>query len=261
MSGPLQITLSARAVIGVGYAFTPHDTTFSDPDVALDEILSLPIPPEPLVLRVAAEGGSARERAPLAGDWLCDASIGEPRKIPETVWFHSDAAAAWADGKPWLEAWETCQDARWMLDAVAKTGLDARLLVRTACACARVCLGEVLPGEGRPLRAIETAEAWVRGEASREEVLAASSASRDAAREMRATSVRAGHAGHAAADAAEGAEGSTYALRFTASFAASSAYYAMGNRGVEALRTMANIVRREIPTLLVLRTLVKRPST
>ena len=94
---------------------------------------------------------------------------------------------AWADcyGSAYTTALAACPDRSWL------TWLYGRLLTRghvrreplviAACLCAREVLHLVPAGEERPLRAIETAEAWCRGEATLDEVRAARSAAVDAA--------------------------------------------------------------------------------
>ena len=52
-----------------------------------------------------------------------------------------------------------------------------RDLVLMSCECARLCLQYVEYGRTQPIDAIETAEAWVRGEATIEEVRAAATKS------------------------------------------------------------------------------------
>ena len=54
---------------------------------------------------------------------------------------------------------------------------ERRDLVLIACECARLSLKYVEYGRKQPLKAIETAEAWVRGEATVEEVRAAATKS------------------------------------------------------------------------------------
>ena len=73
----------------MGGAFSPRHGEWSDRGVALDEILSLRAAQEPLVLRVAADGGTAADRASVAGDWSrnpTDASSSSPTgAAPGTV--------------------------------------------------------------------------------------------------------------------------------------------------------------------------------
>ena len=66
-------------------------------------------------------------------------------------------------------AWEACERGDWLLwYAGAVSGgprsQSRKTLVLAACACARLALQYVVNGETRPLVAIETAEAWAKGE-------------------------------------------------------------------------------------------------
>jgi len=85
------------------------------------------------------------------------------------------------------EAWQNCERGDWMLwllgHLAGEPWSDERKPhVLAACACARQSLPNVPQGELRPLRAIETAESWARGEgATPEEVSAAWSAAESAA--------------------------------------------------------------------------------
>ena len=104
-----------------------------------------------------------------------------------------DGAFTWAREQPdAATAWSSCERGDWMLwyagrRCGAMGGARHRLVVRAACACARRALAYVPAGEERPLLAIETTEAWCRGEATIEEVRQAdayaSSAASYAARE------------------------------------------------------------------------------
>ena len=96
----------------------------------------------------------------------------------------------WAKGKTLTEAWSTCERGDWMLWYAAKINIDRKLLVKAACACARLSLRFVPSGEERPRIAIETAEAWAEGKASLNDVETASYAA---------------HTADAAADAAHAA--------------------------------------------------------
>jgi len=62
--------------------------------------------------------------------------------------------------------WQDTDRADWMLWLIRKTteGEDRKKLVIVACQCARLALPYVPADEERPLRAIETAERWARGE-------------------------------------------------------------------------------------------------
>ena len=120
------------------------------------------------------------------------------------------AATAWVGEKDLVTAWAGCPRGDWLLWFAAKAGVDRKLLVRAACACARTALKFVPDGELRPLQAIEAAESWCRGEATIEEVQAAAYAAYAAS--------------HAASAYAYYAAAAAYAAAYAASHAASHAY-------------------------------------
>ena len=85
----------------------------------------------------------------------------------------------WASRHDTIQAaWDACERGDWMLWYLERCGVDRPRLVLTACACARLGLPHVAAGATRPLRAIETAERWARGDAdvTRAQVSAAASA-------------------------------------------------------------------------------------
>jgi hypothetical protein len=147
-------------------------------------------------------------------------------------------AVAWVGTRTLTEAWAQCERADWMLWLAAKV-LDRKLLVLAACACARTALVHVPPGEDRPLRAIETAERWARGEATEEEVGVA------------VDDAYAAYAAAAAAYAAAHAADAAYAAY--AAYAAAHAAYAAAYAATRAasLRSQADLVRREIPVEVI----------
>ena len=93
-------------------------------------------------------------------------------------------AIPWAESLPVettaAEAWASCQRGDWLVWLMGRLHLRGLLsrqaLVLAACAAARTALGNVVLGEDRPRIAIETAEAWARGEASIEDVQEAADA-------------------------------------------------------------------------------------
>ncbi len=109
---------------------------------------------------------AALDACPPALDWLRESG-------------HPDLASAWA----------VCPRGDWMLWLAGRTagppGSDSRRpLVLAACACARTALHlyeERFPGDIRPRRAIEAAEAWARGEATLDDVRVAARGARAAA--------------------------------------------------------------------------------
>ncbi len=81
----------------------------------------------------------------------------------------------WLGERDLATAWSECERADWLLWLAAKR-CDRKAVVLAACACARKALKYVPKGEDRPRIAIETAEAWTRGEATIEQVRTAASA-------------------------------------------------------------------------------------
>ncbi len=236
--------MAARAVVASGFAFTRRAGSFADAGVALDEILSLPHPPEPLVLRVTATGGRKAERARVAGDWLCDAAAPELRRIPRPAWSYDGEAKDWSKARTWLQAREGCADARWLLHASMMAGVDPRLVVRAACACVRTVLGRFPPGEGRPRAALEAAEAWASGQSSPTQVRGFASTATRYARD----------ADEAAEAAAAGATEDVSCAAYDAGNAAYDTAQAMGEmRWERKLARLVRLVRGQIPTGVVLR--------
>ncbi len=128
-------------------------------------------------------------------------------------------ARVWAGDKTLSQAWKDCERGDWLLWLAAEAGVDRRLIVEAACRCAEAVIGLLPEGEERPLRAIETARAWIRGEATLEEVWRASRAA-DAA----ADAAYAAYAAYAVAYAADAA------AAYAADAAAADAYAAGRSR-------------------------------
>jgi hypothetical protein len=144
-------------------------------------------------------------------------------------------------------------------------------VVRAACDCARTALRYVPGGEDRPRLAIETAEAWCRGEATEQEVCAAAyftSHSPDTVSTYTAGAYTAFAAANAAANAANAAANpisfstaaasrtfSTTAAYFAGNAAAAAAAATPGNPYAVAVRAAraasywrcAELVRARIP--------------
>lgn len=85
----------------------------------------------------------------------------------------------WATGRTPEAAWAECPRGDWLLEHAAKAGVDRRLLVLAAAACARLTLQIVPAGETSPLAVIEAAEAWTRSEVSVDGVRSAAERARD----------------------------------------------------------------------------------
>ena len=149
-------------------------------------------------------------------------------------------------------AWEACERADWMLWACARLGVDRRLLVTAACRCWRAEAQQfVAEGELHSLRAVETAEAWIRGEATEEECESAAwSAAWSAwSAESTMSAWSAWSAAMSAARIARSASWSTMSAWSADEIAESAARSARSARSARraALARMASIVREVIP--------------
>jgi len=153
-------------------------------------------------------------------------------------------AVEWAKQfKSLQEAWDNCERGDWMLWLLGKQSGDPysksrKKLVLTACKCARLSLKHVPKGENRPLRAIQTAEKWARGDrdVSLQDVRSAA----DAADAVYAAGYAAGYAAYAA-DAADAADAAYAADAYAA--------YAAADARDETLKKCANIVRKDYPKI------------
>ena len=140
-------------------------------------------------------------------------------------------------------AWAACERGDWMLWLLGrlsgKPGSNARRkLVLCVCECARLAMKHVKKGEKRPLKAIETAEAWAR----REGGVLLSDVQKSAA--------------SAAANAATASSYTYAAVYAAASYAyaaasaaadASAAYAAYAAARLKTLKHCADIVRKHYP--------------
>ena len=177
------------------------------------------------------------------------------------------------DQKNQQQAWEDCDRGDWMLWLCGKLSgkpgsYKRKKLVLTSCECARLSLKYVKKGEIRPLKAIETAEKWVKGKATIEEVrdaaYAAASASAYAA-DYAAYAAASASAYAAAADAYAAASAASYAATAatTATTTAATAAYAASYAAAAdadasdasdaaqctALKRCADIVRKHYPNV------------
>ena len=164
-------------------------------------------------------------------------------------------AKTWAKGKDLHTIWTTCDRGDWLLwiagKMADKDGWPTRKqLVLAACACAETALKYVRPGQDQPRKAIETARAWVRGEASIEDVRRSAYAAADAAAYAAnaadapdAVAVASAASAAYAASAAAAYDAAAYA----ASAAAAAAAYDAADARAKALANLANVVRQELP--------------
>jgi len=157
-------------------------------------------------------------------------------------------ARAWAKTQPDLQtAWTNCQRSDWMLWLLSRTGVDRddpRLRLM-ACDFAEAVLYLVPPNEDRPKQAIAIARKFAIGEATREELSAASDAAWAAGAAAGATAGVA--AWNAARDAAWAARDAAWAAR-DAAWAAWAAGAAAGDVAWNAARNaQSNIIRIYFP--------------
>jgi hypothetical protein len=162
-------------------------------------------------------------------------------------------ALDWLGDRTPQQAWDECPDPRWMFWWLGHTPHDRKTLVLCVCEIARTVLHLVPEGEDRPRIAIETAEAWARGDATVEQVkeaAAAAYAAYDAAYDAAFAAVAAGAGLALRADAAAAA---AFAAAFAAADAADDAYaadYAAADYAAAASAapaTQAAIIRKHFP--------------
>lgn len=135
-----------------------------------------------------------------------------------------------------------------MLWLCGRAGVRRQDLVLAACACARLALPHVQPGEDCPLRVIETAERWARGETgvTLADVRAAADAAYDA---YVYAAAAAAYAGYAAADADDAAYAATYAYSAAAD----------ADARTRILHQCANLVRERFPWSVVAAAMETKP--
>lgn len=140
-------------------------------------------------------------------------------------------ALDWSRGKDLRTAWETCDQANWMLWLAGRV-MDHESVVAAACDCAELALMYVPAGEDRPRQCIEVTRKWCRGEATLDEVWIAKNIAKNAAFYAAAdaavaAAVAAAAAAAAAADVANADDAAD--LGFQAVFcAADAAFYTDG---------------------------------
>ena len=153
-------------------------------------------------------------------------------------------AVAWVGNRDITAAWAECERADWML-WLADRVMARKPVVLAACACARTALQYVPAGEDRPRVAIETTEAWARGEVTIAEVRTADAAAYAAAYAAYAAYAAAGSAlaAYAAAAAAYAAVAAYVDAAYAAYAAADAAADADATARKVALAQMADLVR------------------
>ena len=170
-------------------------------------------------------------------------------------------ALEWVEKQPSRKsAWDNCERGDWMLWLLGKRSGEVgsksrKKLVWTACQCARLSLPYVEKGEERPLKAIETAEKYTKGDATLDEVRKAGDAAYayDADADAYAA-YAAAYAAYAAAYAANAAYAAAYAANAAydaayaaAAYAADADAYAAADAYTKSLKKCADIVRENYP--------------
>lgn len=255
MSAAPRISLSAREVVAFRGDFRRGDHAYSDPGVAIDEILSFRAKQDAVVLRVESRGLRAAARSRTDGDWLCEPGE-EPRRIPPPDWGRDHRAESWASKRRWVEAWEWSAAPDQMVHAAVDVGCDRRLVVAALCACVREVGASGFAGSGPFEASLRCLEQWSQG-AERW------SCAGQVMRHLYAMApARARAAAHAVVRANEVAIDRTDQARWAAvevveGLAFGEEAASPGPRGAAArsaaMSRMASVVRRHLTTLVVLR--------
>jgi hypothetical protein len=160
-------------------------------------------------------------------------------------------ATSWVSGRDLAQVWESCHRGDWMLWLIGcmagEPGWPTRQqVVLAVCDCAETALQFVKQGEDRPRKAIETARAWARGEASLDEVRADAYAAYAAAAD--AAYAAAAYAAYAAAAYADAdAYADAYAAADGKDISRTARQDTAQTARAKALATCAEIVRRAVP--------------
>lgn len=77
---------------------------------------------------------------------------------------HHDLVSWAGEHADWRGLWEACPRGDWLLAIAARLGAERPVLVRAACACARLALDQLPDDLEAPRRALEAAEGWARGQ-------------------------------------------------------------------------------------------------
>jgi hypothetical protein len=170
----------------------------------------------------------------------------------------------WANQFSTLQkAWNVCERGDWMLWLIGKQSdnpesKSRKKLVLTVCKCARLSLKYISKDEKRPLKVIQIAEKWAKGDNSIS-LQDIRSAAVDAAHAASYAGDAAAHAAHAAAYAAHAAAyagDAPYAAAYAAAYAAYAAAYVANAAAYAAhaahaavLKKCADIIRKDYPEI------------
>jgi hypothetical protein len=146
----------------------------------------------------------------------------------------------WVGKRDLRKTWDELDNPAWLGWLARNCGVEKKPFVSIACECARFALPFVKKGENRPLKAIETAEKWIRGEATEAECRTAAYADASAAAYAAAYAATAA----TAADASAAAYAAAYAA-YSAAYAAYAADAAAAKR-TEFRKKCCDIYRKHI---------------
>ncbi len=255
MTSPLRFT--TRAVVARGFPFEPVGEAITDEGVALDTLRAWGPVVEPLVVRVASEDAGSD----LVGDWFVDTD-GTVARLPKVEW---RVVGRPPEARPWLEAWEECDEPALLTRAAFRHGLGFQPVALALCDSLRAVAGSMTT-EGSLVGLIESL-AKCAHESQRRWAWAISERALDlhrsysyrADREVSPSQTHASLCDHAdlayAVHAAALAVSKGLADRSQGPFfdALTDICVAMGTAEAEARRAFAERVRLRIPTVVVLR--------
>ncbi len=156
---PLSLDLFLRPADDFRGSFIFHGR-YGREDDALRVLDQLHPPPEPTIVRVQKSGGSPDVARHVHRDWLLMPNRPHPRPIRQPAWDFSERSRAWAAPRRWLEAWEECEDACWMLHAAASMGCSRRLVTKVLCDCLDLLPGGAGGFEANLGLALQEVRAW-----------------------------------------------------------------------------------------------------
>ncbi len=152
-------------------------------------------------------------------------------------------AIVWVGARDVADCWPICERGDWMIWLAKRVDVDERVVTLAKCGCARLALPYARGDAARI--AIETAEAWTRGEATIEQLRRAAAVAHDAS----TAESYASEAAYGAADAAYSAY-SAASVASAAACAADAAFYADASDTTKpktkTLAECADIVRKYI---------------
>lgn len=253
------VWLTARPVHPARSAFVRLDgQSWGGERDAAEYVRSLASADEPVLLRLEVHG-----RPPTSPDWLCDPGK-PPAAIPRPRWSFSVDSLEWSSTRRWIDAWELCVRADWMVHAAASCGVPTAACVLAVCGLVRASSAD--PGDAARA-ALGAASAWASGAGSAAAAGSAAPAAESYAMECRARGYDAlAAAASAAASVARAAShgASTMAASVASSHMVRAAQEASSAAALDSLSggrrraSMAESLRSGLPTAEVLRAASRR---